>query len=75
MSEKEIVSAMLERVPDYKMPYIIGYIQGLIADEALDDLFCLKLAERAEAEAEEDDNELIPESEVRRILGVDSDEV
>lgn len=30
---------MLNRIPDYKLPYVMGYLQGLIANEALDDLF------------------------------------
>ena len=55
------------------MPYVIGYIQGLPADEALDDLFCRKLGE--DTEPEPDDDELIPEAEVMRICGVKPDEV
>jgi len=34
MNDKEKVVAMLDNVPPDKMSYIVGYIQGLIADTA-----------------------------------------
>ena len=43
MSEKQRAVALLDSIPEYKMAYVIGYLQGLIADEAEDDAFCLKL--------------------------------
>ena len=43
MSEKERAAALLEMVPDYKLGYVIAYLQGLTADEAADDAFCLKM--------------------------------
>lgn len=33
MSDREKVYQLLDTVPDNKVAYIIGYIQGLIADE------------------------------------------
>jgi len=35
MTDKEKVVAMLDNVPPDKMGFIVGYIQGLIADTAL----------------------------------------
>ena len=43
MSEREQVAALLDAVPEYKMAYVIGYLQGLVADEAADDAFCMKM--------------------------------
>ena len=43
MSEREQAAALLNAVPSYKMAYVIGYLQGLVADEAADDAFCMKL--------------------------------
>ena len=43
MSEKERATALLELVPEYKMGYVIAYLEGLTADEAADDAFCEKL--------------------------------
>lgn len=37
MNIKERIIKLLESVPDYKMDYILAYIQGLIADETLND--------------------------------------
>ena len=33
MSNKERVIALLDSVPDYKMGYVLAYVQGLTADE------------------------------------------
>lgn len=43
MSEREQAAALLNAVPEYKMAYVIGYLQGLVADEAADDAFCAKM--------------------------------
>lgn len=45
MSNREMVINLLERVPDYKLGYILAYVQGLTADEEADDAFCEKLAD------------------------------
>lgn len=43
MSNKEKIIELLNSVPDYKMGYVLAYVQGIIADEEADDLFCEKL--------------------------------
>lgn len=43
MSEKERVVQLLDDVPDYKVGYIVAFMQGLIADEDNDDAYCEKL--------------------------------
>ncbi len=45
MSEKERATALLDLVPEYKMGYVVAYLQGLTADEAADDAFCRKMYE------------------------------
>ena len=45
MSNREKAMALLENVPDYKMGYVVAYLQGLTADEESDDLYCQRLAE------------------------------
>jgi len=45
MSEKERATALLNLVPEYKMGYVVAYLQGLTADEAADDAFCRKMYE------------------------------
>ena len=43
MSNKEKIIELLDSVPDYKMGYVLAYVQGITADEEADDLFCEKL--------------------------------
>lgn len=43
MSNKEKIIELLDSVPDYKMGYVLAYVQGIAADEEADDLFCEKL--------------------------------
>ena len=45
MSEREMAASLLERVPDYKMGYVLAYLQGRTADEAADDAFCERMYE------------------------------
>ena len=43
MSNREMCAQLLDTVPDYKIGYVLAYLQGLTADEAEDDAFCEKL--------------------------------
>ncbi len=43
MSEKERAAALLDMVPEYKLGYVIAYLQGITADEAEDDAYCAGL--------------------------------
>lgn len=45
MSNKEKVVQLLDSVPDYKMGYVLAYLQGITADEETEDLFCQKMIE------------------------------
>lgn len=69
MSEKEIAMKLLENVPAYKLGYVIAYLQGITADEAMDDAFCEKLC--AEYEEDEDKGQFISMSEMAELSGVD----
>ena len=55
MSEREQVIAMLDRVPEYKLGYVLAYIQGITADEDEDDAFCQQLYERYQNDPEKDE--------------------
>lgn len=58
MSNKEKIVQLLDTVPDYKMGYILAYVQGITADEEADDIFCQKLIEDYENDPDpEKDNE------------------
>ncbi len=43
MSDRELAVSLLNQVPDYKMGYVLAYLQGITADEAADDAFCKKM--------------------------------
>ena len=43
VSNKEKVIALLDSVPEYKMGYLLAYVQGLTADEEADDAYCERL--------------------------------
>lgn len=54
MSNRELCVKLLESVPDYKIGYVLAYIQGLTADEDADDAFCEKLVKEYENDPEKD---------------------
>lgn len=45
MSNKERVMSLLDAIPDYKMGYVLAYIQGITADEENDDIFCERMVQ------------------------------
>lgn len=45
MSNKEHILQLLDKLPDYKMGYVLAYIQGITADEEADDIFCERMVE------------------------------
>lgn len=55
MSDREKINSLLDSVPEYKMGYILAYIQGLTADEEEDDAFCQRLYERYKNDPEKDE--------------------
>ena len=48
MSNREKIIALLDSVPEYKMGYVLAYVQGITADEEADDLFCERMLENYE---------------------------
>ena len=45
MSNRERVISLLDSVPDYKIGYILAYVQGIAADEEADNAYCERLVE------------------------------
>lgn len=43
MSNREMCAQLLDTVPEYKIGYVLAYLQGLTADEAEDDAFCERM--------------------------------
>lgn len=70
MSNKERAIQLLESVPDYKMGYVLAYIQGITADEEADDIFCQKMVEDYK-NAPEEEKEDVPLEECLKEWGID----
>ena len=68
MSSKEKIIALLDSVPEYKIGYVLAYVQGIAAEEASDDAFCEQL--RQEYENDPDKGEAMTEEELCRELGI-----
>ncbi len=43
MSNKDQILQLLDKVPEYKLGYVLAYIQGIAVDEEADDVYCEKL--------------------------------
>jgi hypothetical protein len=54
MSQREKCTQLLASVPEYKLGYVVAYLEGLTADEAEDDRFCEELVDRYEADPDKD---------------------
>lgn len=73
MSDKERIMQLVDETPEYKLGYIIAYIQGLNAEEEADDAFCEKLYQ--DYLNSDDKGGEIPFEEVARRCGVDINEL
>lgn len=69
MSNKERAIELLSQVPDYKMGYVLAYIQGITADEEADDIFCQRMIENYE-NAPDEEKENIPLEECLKSWGL-----
>ena len=54
MSNRERIIELLDVIPDYKIGYVLAYVQGVAADEETDDLFCQRMVENYENAPDED---------------------
>lgn len=73
MSDRERIIQLVDETPEYKLGYVIAYLQGLNADEEEDDAFCEKLYQ--DYLNSDDKGGEIPFEEVARRCGVNLDEL
>ena len=69
MSNREIAIQLINQIPEHKLSYVIGYLQGLNAEEWADDMFCQKLID--EYEKSDDKGEFVSFEEAVKLCGVD----
>lgn len=70
MSNKEQIIQLLDNIPDYKMGYVLAYVQGVAADEEADDIFCQRMWENYQ-NAPDEEKETIPLEECIKEWGLD----
>lgn len=68
MSERERAMQLLDSVPDYKLCYVLAYMEGLTADEDRDDAFCEQLYQNYLNDP--DRGQFFTEDEVCKELGI-----
>lgn len=71
MSNKERIVELLDSVPDYKMGYVLAYIQGITADEEADDIFCERMLENYEKDPDPEKDKVYTLDECMKEWGLD----
>ena len=71
MSDRELCVKLLDNVPEYKIGYVLAYIQGITADEEADDAFCERMLERCENDPDPEKEKTFTLEECKREWGID----
>ena len=71
MSNKETVIELLDKIPDYKIGYVLAYIQGITADEEADDIFCERMYENYLNDADPEKDKTYTLEECKKEWGID----
>ena len=71
MSNRERVIDLLRSVPDYKMGYVLAYVQGITADEEADDAFCQLMVENYENDPDPEKDKGYSLEDCKREWGID----
>ena len=70
MSIKDQCMELLNSVPDFKLGYVLAYLQGLTADEAADDAYSLSLLAEYENDPDPEKNQAFPLEDCKREWGL-----
>ncbi len=62
---------MLDVIPDYKIGYVLAYVQGIAADEEADDIFCQRMLENYENDPDPEKDASYTLEECKREWGLD----
>ena len=71
MRTREMITALLDSVPEYKMGYVLAYLQGLTADEEADNAYCEQLYQEYLNDPSPDKNQVISLEELCKREGVE----
>ena len=70
MSNRDKIISLLDNLPDYKLGYVLAYVQGISADEASDDAFCDQLIKDYENDPDPDKDQGFALEDCKRELGL-----
>lgn len=70
MSNREQIIKLLDSIPDYKIGYVLAYVQGVTVDEEADNLFCERMVENYLADPESLTDEGIPLEQCKKEWGI-----
>ena len=73
MSVREQLDQLTAALPDYKLAYVLAYVQGLIADEKaeeVDDAYCEHLLKEYQDDPDPHKTDAIPLEQLAQELGV-----
>lgn len=71
MSNREMCAQLLNTVPEYKIGYVLAYLQGLTADEAEDDAFCERMYQNYLDDPDPEKNKTYTLEECKKEWGID----
>ncbi|WP_298023031.1 hypothetical protein [uncultured Dysosmobacter sp.] len=71
MSNRERIIELLDNVPEYKMGYVLAYVQGITADEEADNAFCERMIENYENDPDPEKDESYSLEECKKAWGLD----
>ena len=71
MSNKERIIELLDSIPDYKIGYVLAYVQGVAADEEADDIFCQRMLENYENDPDPEKDKSYTLEECKKEWGID----
>ena len=67
MSVREQLNQLTATLPDYKLAYVLAYVQGLVADE---DAYCEQLLKEYQNDPDPHKTDAIPLEQLAQELGV-----
>lgn len=70
MSNRDMIISLLDGLPDYKLGYVLAYVQGISADEAADDAFCAQLLNDYENDPDPDKDQGFALEDCKREWGL-----
>ena len=70
MSNKERIIELLDSIPDYKIGYVLAYVQGVAADEENDNIFCERMWENYKNDTDPEKDETYTLEECMKEWGI-----